>query len=104
MTELLGGVQGELGRHRVLDRTLDDLGPEPVLVVGQPLAGIGLVEQLEQLVMSIPMISRARVPMSCVPFYPPYSFSKNACISSRWPVRRCGRLRRQEMWSRDNHP
>src|ERR1019366_8200670 len=48
MTQFFGRVQGQLGRHRVLHRSLDDFGAQPILVIGQPLAGVRLIEQLQQ--------------------------------------------------------
>ena len=45
VVQLLGGVEGQLGGDGVLHRSLDELGAEPVLVVGEPLAGVGRVEQ-----------------------------------------------------------
>ena len=45
MGQLLGGVERQLRRDRVLHRPLDELRPEPVLVVGQPLARVGRLEQ-----------------------------------------------------------
>ena len=50
MRQFLGGVEGQLRRDRVLHRPLDELGAEPVLVVGEPLARIGPVEGLQQLI------------------------------------------------------
>jgi len=63
MGKLLGRVQGELGRDGILHRTLDHLRAEPILIVGEPLARVGLIEHGEELLDVHATISRPRVPM-----------------------------------------
>ncbi len=48
VAQFLRGVLEKFGRHRLPHRPLGQLGPHPVLVIGQPLVGKGLVQQFDQ--------------------------------------------------------